>query len=408
MNIQQKYPAISYLEARAKRRIPKFAWDYLAGGAMQDKGVIRNRSVFRDLTLTPKYLVSAPSDSCIAQSLLGYQFDAPFGVAPIGLNGLIWPKASEHLSLAATTHNIPFVLSLYATTSLETISQIGGSANTWFQHYPQNDHGINRDILQRAKGADYETLVMTVDVPTTRKVRDIRNGLSLPIRLGPRAFLDVLRCPRWAFATLKSGVPNFENWFPHMPERYTSGQMAKFLEELPILPHRSSLEELSRFRDLWSGAMMVKGILHEDEALKCKELGIDAVIVSNHGGRQLDEAPSSLEVIQEIRMAVGPDYPLLLDGGIRSGGDVALAIALGADFVLLGRAFMISLAALGAKGADHAMTILKEEFRVTMLQLGCSKVRRLPEFLSFENPNYSDHRLSGSCNVIDFEGTERS
>ena len=127
---------------------------------------------------------------------------------------------------------------------------------------------------------------------------------------------------------------------------------------------------------------MVKGVLHEGEALKCKELGVDAVVVSNHGGRQLDEAPSSMEVIQEIRLAVGSDYPLLLDGGIRSGGDVALAIALGADFVLLGRAFMFSLAALGGKGADHAMTILKEEFRVTMLQLGCSKVGRLPEFLS--------------------------
>lgn len=382
MNIQQKYPAISYLEEKAKRRIPNFAWDYLVGGAMQDKGVIRNRSVFDYLTLTPKYLLPAPSAPCIAQSLLGHQFDAPFGVAPIGLNGLIWPKASEHLSLAAKIHNIPFVLSLYATASLEKIAKIGGSENVWFQHYPQNDHSINRDILQRARDADYKTLMITVDVPTTRKVRDIRNGLSLPIRLRPRASLDILRSPQWAFATLKSGVPNFENWFPHMPERYGKGQMAKFLYELPILPHRSSLEELSRFRDLWPGTMMVKGVLHEGEALKCKELGVDAVVVSNHGGRQLDEAPSSMEVIQEIRLAVGSDYPLLLDGGIRSGGDVALAIALGADFVLLGRAFMFSLAALGGKGADHAMTILKEEFRVTMLQLGCSKVGRLSEFLS--------------------------
>ena len=382
MNIQQRYPAIAYLEQKAKRRIPKFAWDYLVGGGIQETGVVRNRSVLQRRTLTPKYLRDSQNPPCISQMLLGNTFDAPFGVAPIGLNGLIWPKSSEALSLAAKEHNVPFVLSLYATTCLEDIVRIGGPKNAWFQHYPQNDQKINQAIVWRARDAGYKTLVVTVDVPTTRKVRDIRNGLALPVRLRSKAFLDILRKPGWGIATLRSGLPNFENWLPHMPEDSKKFQMSKFLEGLPILPHQTTAEELAWFRDIWSGTMIVKGILHENEVLKCKKLGIDGVIVSNHGGRQLDEAPSAFEVIETIRTVVGPDYPLLVDGGIRSGGDVALAIACGADFVLLGRAFMFGLAALGARGASHVMSVLKDEFRSTMLQLGCSGVSDLPKFLS--------------------------
>ena len=386
MKIKQKYPSISYLEEGAKNRIPKFAWDYLEGGGVRETCIARNRMSFDQWSLTPKHLAELKSNPSITKKLFNHNFDAPFGVAPIGLNGLIWPKSSEYLSLAARRQNLPFVLSMYATASLEDIAAIGAPANTWFQHYPQNHQSINHAIIMRAKDAGYETLVITVDVPTTRKVRDIRNGLTLPIRPSVKMFYEVLKRPKWAFATLRNGTPNFPNWFPHMPEHYRRDQMAKFLEELPIRPHQTTIEELVWYRDIWSGKVIVKGVLHEDEALKCKKLGIDGIILSNHGGRQLDEAPSALEMLAQVRRSVGLQYPLLVDGGFRSGGDIATAIALGADFVLLGRPFMFGMAALGRLGAEHVMELLREELLNAMYQLGCTTVSRLPDFLSVVSP----------------------
>ncbi|MBO67493.1 MAG: alpha-hydroxy-acid oxidizing enzyme [Acidiferrobacteraceae bacterium] len=382
MNIQQRYPSVAYLEDKARNRVPPFVWDYLVGGGVRGSAVERNHAAFSHLTLTPKYILNSQIIPNISQQLLDTKFDAPFGVAPIGLNGLIWPNSSEFLSKAAKKANIPFILSLYATSRLEDIIEYGGIQNTWFQHYPQHSRDINLQIIKRARVAGYKTLVITIDVPTTRIPRNIRNGLSLPIQLRPKVFLDMLCKPRWTTKTLIAGPPTFENWLPHMPKSYKKRDMWKFLQTLPILPHQITREKLSWFRDNWTDNLIVKGVLHNSDAQMCKELGIDAMVISNHGGRQLDEAPSAIETLSSIRSEVGSGFPLLVDGGIRTGGEIALALAHGADFVLLGRAFMFALAALGGQGAAHAIAILQDELRSTMIQLGCPLLSELPETIT--------------------------
>ena len=380
-NIQKKYPSIAFLEQKARRRIPAIAWDYLVGGGIQETAIARNRDALSKHALIPKYLVNDRFEPSIRQTLLGQEFDAPFGVAPVGLNGLIWPRAGEYLSVSAEKHNIPFCLSLFATTSLEAIAKICGENHRWFQYYPQNENELDRAILRRALDAGYQTLVLTVDVPTTRKVRELRRGLTLPLNLGPEVLWDILKNPSWAIASLRAGMPRFENWLPHLPDKYSARQVPQFLKELPMLPHQTLVGDLDWFRENWGGRLIVKGILHPEDAFECRKIGVDAIVISNHGGRQLDEAPSALEMLPRIRETVGLEYPLLVDGGLKHGGDIALALALGADFVLVGRAFMLSVAALGQYGASYGMDILKAELKSTLLQLGCRSVSELPQFL---------------------------
>lgn len=383
-NIETKYPSLKFLEERARKRIPDISWDYLAGGGIQETGLVRNRESFSRYTLTPRYLTKTRFEPSTKKILLGQEFDCPFGVAPIGLTGLIWPRSGEYLSVAAERYNVPFCLSLFATTSLETIAELCGAEHRWFQHYPQNSREIDRAILHRAVESGYRTLVLTVDVPTTRKVRELRRGLSLPLKLGPKTLWDIAKRPSWALASIRAGIPRFENWIPHLPDNYSVRQMPQFLADLPILPHQTLVDDLAWFRENWKGRLIVKGILHHADASKCREVGADAIVVSNHGGRQLDEAPAAILMIPKIRETVGHDYPLLVDGGIRHGGQIAVALAMGADFVLLGRAFMLAVAALGQPGASHAMDLLKSELQATLIQIGCQRLDQLPDFLSIK------------------------
>ncbi len=378
MSLERRFPCIEYMQRAARRRLPRFAWDYMAGGIGREAVLAQNPASLDRVKLRPRYLVADADTPDLSQALFGVDYALPFGVAPLGLSGIVWPGAAEHLARAAKQHGIPFALSGVATSSIEQIGAIGG--NTWYQHYATVDADINSDMLQRARASGFEVLVVTVDIPTaTRRDRDIRNGLSVPPEFNLRTLLDIVSHPVWALAMLRHGVPQFLSLEPYLPRNASLAQLGLFIEKL--IEGHVSLEKLRWYREQWPGKMIVKGILDAAEARACAELGVDAISVSNHGGRQLDAAPTAVDALPTIRAAVGNDFPLLADGGIRNGLDIARYLALGADFVLLGRAFMFALGAIGETGAAHAMSVLRQELRATLGQLGCPDIARLPEFL---------------------------
>jgi len=378
MEPDRRFPSIALMAVAAKRRIPRFAWDYMSGGIGREAVLAENCARLDRVKLRPRYLVADAEAPDLSHALLGQHYPLPFGVAPLGLSGLIWPGAAEHLARAARDRGLCFALSNMATSSIEQIGAIGG--NLWYQHYAFADNAINADLLARARAAGFATLVVTVDIPTaTRRERDIRNGLSVPPAFNLRTLLDIVRRPAWALAMARAGVPEFESLKPYLPGNLALAQLGIHLSQM--IQGHVSREKLRWYRAQWPGKLIVKGILGADDAAACVDIGADAIVVSNHGGRQLDAAQSAVDALPAIRGAVGAEFPLLADGGIRNGLDIARYLALGADFVLLGRAFMFALGALGARGPLHAMTVLQAELRSTLGQLGCPAVRRLPEFL---------------------------
>jgi isopentenyl diphosphate isomerase/L-lactate dehydrogenase-like FMN-dependent dehydrogenase len=378
MDLNQKFPGIADMETAAKKRIPRFSWDYLAGGIGRDIAIQNNIEALNRIQLQPRYLVDHADSPDLNHNLLGQNYRLPFGVAPIGLSGLIWPRASEHLATAAKAADIPFALSGFATSSIEQIGDIGG--RRWYQHYAINDDDINQALLKRAQLAGFETLIITVDIPTsTRRDHNIRNGLSVPPHFNLRTLKDIVAKPRWALEMLKHGVPEFLSIKPYLPKNVSLQQIGVLLSEM--IEGHVSLQRLKRFRDLWPGTLIVKGLLDPEDALRSIDSGADAVVISNHGGRQLDAARAAVELIPEFRKAVGDDFPLIVDGGIRSGLDIARTLAMGADFVLCGKAFMFAIGAIGARGGYHAIDVLQAELRSTMGQLGCPDIAHLPQFL---------------------------
>ncbi len=370
-------PAISDLERRARRRIPRFAWEYLASGTGADQTVRRNVDALAEVCFVPQ-LLKGPLDPVLATDLFGVSYAAPIGIAPVGLTGLIWPGADEALAVTAAERRIPYVLSTVATERPEVAGPNAGGMG-WFQLYPPRDERIRSSMLERAAASGFTTLVVTADVPApSQRERQRKARIRVPPKIGPSLIAQAAVRPAWTRALLSHGMPRFRGLEAYL-DRATMQQSAGFVGA--NLGGTLSYAYLEEVRDLWDGPIVVKGILDPDDARRCVDSGADAIAVSNHGGRQLDAAPAAIDALPVVVDHVGSSVPVLFDSGVRSGLDVARALALGASFVFCGRAFMFGLGALGREGVGHALDILTNGLSNVMIQTGCERVEQLAERL---------------------------
>jgi (S)-mandelate dehydrogenase len=367
------FASVSDFRTRAQQRMPKFAFDYLDGGAGDEIGIRRNIAALDEIKLKPRMLVNIENRD-LSTTLFGRKWNAPFATAPIGVGNLLWPRAEEMIARAALDANIPYTISTPACTSLETIREIAGD-NAWFQLYVGRAEAMVQGLVDRADEAGYDVMFVTVDVPVPpRRLRDIRNNFTMPFAWTPSVIYQLMIHPTWTLQTAMAGRPRFANMERYAPTggaqpvaRYMSSQVTgKF-----------DWDELKKMRDRWKRKLVPKGLLSAEDAEMAKKIGCDGVVVSNHGGRQLGSLPSSIEVLPEIRAAVGPDFPLILDSGIRSGEHIVKAIASGADFVLIGRAMMYAVAALGREGPKTAIELLSAEMLNTLGQIGYPNIALL-------------------------------
>jgi L-lactate dehydrogenase (cytochrome) len=371
IKINTAYPSVSDLRTKAQKKIPKFAFEYLDGGCNEDVNLHKNTSEIRKVELLPSYL-SKHSGSSMKTELFGKTYDAPFGIAPVGLQGLMWPNAPEILAKAAFEHNVPFVLSTVSTSSIERIAEIT-EGNAWFQLYHPTENRLRDDLIKRAAEAACPVLVILCDVPTFGfRPRDIRNGLAMPPKMSVKNILQILGKPHWALETLKHGQPSFETLKPYMPKNLDLKQLGKFMDQ--TFSGRLNEEKIKPIRDMWPGKLVLKGVANETDAEKAIQLGLDGLIVSNHGGRQLDAGESTIKPLSRIAEKYGDQITVMMDSGIRSGPDIARSIASGAAFTFMGRSFMYGVAALGKKGGDHTISLLKTELQQVMEQICCEDV----------------------------------
>lgn len=378
IKINPKYPDIDFLRAKAKQRIPRFAFEYLDGGCNSEVNLRRNTAEIREVQLKPYYLRQYGEVSTETK-LFGKTYSAPFGISPIGLQGLMWPRASEILAKAAFEHNIPYILSTVATASLETISEIT-QGNAWFQLYHPVEDNLRDDLLCRAAAAEYPVLVILSDVPTFGyRAKEIKNGLAIPPRMTLSNILQILGAPNWAIQTLIAGQPEFKTLKPYIPKGMSLRHLGLFMNK--TFSGRLNEEKIKILRDKWKGKLVLKGVASEEDTEKAIALGLDGIIVSNHGGRQLDAGQSTIHVLSDIVAKYKGQIKIMMDSGIRTGPDIASTLASGAEFAFLGRSFMYGVAALGKQGGNHTISILKKQFQQVMEQVCCESVDQLPNHL---------------------------
>lgn len=372
------YPSIQDLRHLAKKRIPKFAFEYLDGGCNEDINLDKNRSDLNAVELMPYYL-SKHTKSSMKTELFGQVYQAPVGIAPIGLQGLMWPKAPEILAKASLKENIPFILSTVTTMTIERASELT-EGRAWFQLYHPAENQLRDDILKRAQVAGCPVLVILADVPTFGfRPRDIRNGLAMPPKFTLSNIIQICKRPKWAIETLFKGKPQFETLKPYMPPGLDLKQLGNFMDQ--TFNGRLNRDKIKAIRDIWKGKLVVKGIVNEVDAQMALELGCDGIIVSNHGGRQLDAGQSTIVPLANLAQKFGDKMKVMIDSGLRSGPDIARAMACGADFTFMGRSFMYSVAALGNQGGDHLIGLLKTQLQQVMEQICCEKVEDFPKHL---------------------------
>jgi L-lactate dehydrogenase (cytochrome) len=372
--MDNRYPSVEDLRKLAKKRIPKFAFEYLDGGCNEDVNIKKNTERIRKIELKPEYLIDYKTTN-LKTEIFGKNYDAPFGISPIGLQGLMWPKSPEILAKAAFDNNIPFILSTVTTSSIETISEIT-EGNAWFQLYHPAKEEVTIDILKRAENAGCPVLVILSDVPSFGyRPRDIRNGLSMPPKMSIKNIIEAIKRPKWLIQTLKNGQPNFEILKPYMPENLNLNQLAKFMDI--TFSGRLNEEKIKKIRDNWKGKLVIKGVESIHDVEKAINIGLDGIIVSNHGGRQIDVGQSTIDSMNSIIPKYKNKIKIMMDSGIRGGADVARVMSCGADFCFLGRTFMYGVSALGKNGGTHTITMLKKQLSQIMDQLSCSDISDL-------------------------------
>ena len=378
MDFDTRYPSVESLRDKARRRMPRFAFEYLDGGCNEDVNLHRNTSELREVRLEPRYIrgFGGADTSC---ELFGHRYDAPFGIAPVGLQGLMWPNAPEILARAAHKHNIPFILSTVTTMAIERAAELT-EGKAWFQLYNPVEERIRKDVIKRASTAGCPVLVVLCDVPTFGyRPRDIRNGLAMPPKMSLANILQILGKPNWALQTLRYGQPTFETIKPYTPGGLNLKQLGLFMNQ--TFSGLLDPEKIKPIRDQWKGKLVLKGVASEWDAEQALQLGFDGIIVSNHGGRQLDAGEATIKPLQRLAKAYGDKFTVMVDSGLRGGPDVARAMASGAAFTFMGRTFMYGMGALGARGGDHTISMLKTQFRQNMEQLCCERVADLPGHL---------------------------
>ena len=369
------------LQRLARRKLPRIAFDFIEGGADDERCLARNRSAFEAHRLVPRYLrdVSRREQSV---SLLGRRWRSPIGIAPTGLAGLFRPDADRMLAAAAREADVPFLLSSAANGSLEEVAAVAPE-HVWFQMYCTSEARINDDLVRRARATPVRVLVVSVDVPVnSNRERNRRNGFSRPFRMTAGVALEALGHPLWVLRYLRTGgIPVMKNWQPYAPEGATAAQVADLYGTLTPAP-TVTWEHLRRIRQAWPHRLVVKGLMHADDACQAVDFGADALVISNHGGRQLDAAPSPLEVLPAVRAAVGPRVELILDSGVRRGSDIVIARCLGANSAIFGRPTLYGVAAAGQAGAARALEIVRKEIDMVLAQIGCPAFEALgPEYL---------------------------
>ena len=370
LNINSKYPSVKDLRKRAKFKMPKFAFDYLDGGCNDDINLNKNRTDIQKIELMPNYL-SDYDKSLMKTELFGHTYDAPFGIAPIGLQGLMWPNSPEILAKAAMEHNIPFILSTVTTSSIETIAEIT-EGKSWFQLYHPADEKIKNDLLDRAENAGISVLVILADVPTFGfRPRDIKNGLSMPPKINLNNIIEVIKNPEWTLKTLLYGKPAFKTMMPYIPKGLNLQKLGEFMDI--TFSGRLNEERIASIRSHWKGTLIIKGIVSEQDAEKAIRLGADGLIISNHGGRQLDAGQSSIVPMTNLAKKYKSKIKIMVDSGLQSGPDIARAMASGAEFTFMGRSFMYGVGALGNEGGNHTISLIKKELLQVMEQLCCEK-----------------------------------
>jgi L-lactate dehydrogenase (cytochrome) len=373
MDLNSRYPGVADLRRRAQKRMPKFVWEFLDSGTGLEASKSRNRKALDEIGFLPSILHGEQTVDLSTQ-FLGHSYPVPFGMAPIGMSGLMWPDAEGHLARAAARAGVPYALSSVAAQMPEDLAPYLGD-QSWFQFYPPKDEEIRRDLLDRARTAGFKTLVLTVDVPVaSRRERQSRSGLTQPPHLTPRLLAQVATRPAWALGMARNGMPRIKTL-----DKYIDNSVARSPTEHVgyLLRTSPDMEYAKWLRDNWDGPLIVKGVLRAEDAPALEAMGVDAIWVSNHAGRQFDGAPASIEVLPAIRAAT--QLPLIFDSGIEGGLDILRAMALGADFVMLGRAFHYALAAIGAEGPEYLIHLLSQDMISNMGQLGARTLADLPD-----------------------------
>ena len=365
----EKALTIADLRAIAKRRTPRSVFDYTDGAAEAEISLRRARRLFAEMELQPSILRDV-SDIDLGTSILGGRSELPFAFAPTGFTRMMNHEGESAVVKVAEQVGIPYALSTMGTTSIEDVAAAGPNARKWFQLYVWKDRTAGEDLVKRSAAAGYEALMLTVDVPVAgARLRDVRNGFTIPPSLTAKTVLDASLHPAW-WANLLTTRPltfaSLSTW---------DGTVAELLDKL--FDPTMTIDDLNWLRSIWDGPLIVKGIQTVEDARRVVDAGADAVVLSNHGGRQLDRAPTPLRILPDVRKAVGTDAEIYLDTGIMSGADIVAAIALGADACLVGRAYLYGLMAGGQRGVARAADILTTEVRRTMALLGVSRVADL-------------------------------
>ena len=369
MNLKRAV-TVADLRLIARRKLPRAVFDFIDGGADDECTLRANVGDFDAIKLKQRILADLPATT-VGCTILGSPSAAPLMIGPTGLANMTWPHADLILANESATAGIPFVLSTGSGSTLEEVAGVA-PGRRWFQLYVFKDRSITEKLVARAQAAGYEALVLTVDVPVVgKRRRDVRNGFTIPLTLTPASILDFALHPRWCLDIWRHGVPEMRNFADAIAGTGAASHAALMNSQLDSTLNWNVVAWL---RERWKGPILIKGILELEDALEAVAHGVDGIVVSNHGGRQLDGVPSSIRALQQIGPRLGSQLPIFVDGGVRRGSDVVRAVALGAQAVMIGRPTLYAAAAGGANGVRRCIEILIEDMHRTLAQIGRSSM----------------------------------